>query len=1435
MKMIKNKVLSVLLSVLLLFTANGLTLTAYADGTGTESNPYQISTAEQLQAINNNVSAHYILTEDIDLKGVDFTPIGNADSGAFTGSFDGNGHTISNLNVFSGKYAGLFGCNEGVIQNVTLSEIYVYGTRYLGGVVAENTALGVVSDCVVQSGVLESDGGINSIHAGGICGTNSGELSGSFENGASVTVSNDSANAYAGGILGYSTASLEMNAAVNTGNVSSSTEEYSYSGGLVGYGSGTITVTDSCNTGNVSSASSSSSYDSYSGGLVGYVDGTVTVDNSYNTGIVSSSSNFRSYSGGLVGNGNSTVTVRNSYNTGSVSCSSRSPSCSGGLVGQADGDVIITASYNTGNVSSHSFSSSYYDYTSYSGGLVGMASSTVTVSNSYNTGNVSSSPADSYSGGLVGQAYGDVTISNSYNTGNVYGASSDSYSGGLVGQAYGDVTVTDSYNTGNVYGASYDSYSGGLVGYGSGDVTVSNSYNTGNVYGASYDSYSGGLVGQAYGDVTVSNSYARRGYRSGASGTSGSLKTEAELRERATFTNWDFSEVWRMGESCNGGFPVLQNTCAPLQLNLANAEMLLGDTLQLTAYQNGVQTSAVTWSVTNGAAVVSSTGLVTADTAGFVTVTATDAQGNKANCNLYVMTANPSVALNNFSLNQGNTDTRNVALGVGTSGDFLTAVTSSDPAILTISGFGGTKIAFSAKSAGVVTVSFETAQGRKGTCTATVTNTATSLSLPSSLTLARGSQKQLTATTTPSPTSSRISWTSSDPNVAAVGENGVVTGVSAGTAVITAKTDNGYSDTCTVTVNVPCTSLAFEEPSVTVEKGATYQLRLIADPADTTESISYSSSSSSRVSVSSSGLLTAKSTGTVTVTASASGGAKAYCNVTVVDAVSSVTLGETNKSVLVGDSFKLEAVVSPSGALNKNLTYSSDNDEIAEIDNQGNVLARAPGITILRVTAPNGVSAACLLQVRTVSNLADEAGTPYFEIYTPQDLVLFAECVNTRQGYSDLDARLCADLDLSEVCGQTLGAFTPIGSSDRPYTGSFNGNGFTIHNLYVDASKNSGLFGVIGENASISDLTLENAAVRGESYVGGIVGYNDGGRVYACAVNGAITGTYFVGGVCGYNNGGVVNACAVTGSVSGANVVGGVVGYNGNASASGQLLNSFCCASVNADDIPVGGLCAYNEGVVSGCYYDNTLESTSAMDPVGDGKTLASDEARKSTEDFASGQVAYLLNQSLGKTVFYQTLGTDSAPVLQTSHATVYCGYASCNTTEKSYSNTPLSETVLHHTYVNGFCTICGAEQYIVIFEPDMHAEGLRPDKNTVIQLQNELETDDLCIKIQNVKGERLDEEALVGTGATITFYSRSKNQVVRTVTVVLYGDVNGDGRIDETDDAVMKQAVVAFSPAFENQWFEKAADTNRDGAVDAFDASEIKLQLSGVRPILQK
>ena len=144
----------------------------YAAATlGTESNPYQITTAKQLQDIKYDLSGCMFVRQIFDLAQVDFAPIGgDAETGSFSGVFDGNGHTISNLNVFAGKYAGLFGCNEGVIKNVVLKDVNVYGSRYVGGVVAENTSYGTVSACTVQSGNVRSDGSVSEINIGGICG-----------------------------------------------------------------------------------------------------------------------------------------------------------------------------------------------------------------------------------------------------------------------------------------------------------------------------------------------------------------------------------------------------------------------------------------------------------------------------------------------------------------------------------------------------------------------------------------------------------------------------------------------------------------------------------------------------------------------------------------------------------------------------------------------------------------------------------------------------------------------------------------------------------------------------------------------------------------------------------------------------------------------------------------------------------------------------------------------------------------------------------------------------------------------------------------------------------------------------------------------------------------------------------------------------------------
>lgn len=320
------KLISTILSIFLILSFMPCNLVVFAATLGTEQNPYEISTATQLKAINNNLSACYKLTANIDLNGEDFTPLGNAESGTFSGIFDGNGFTISNLNVFSGKFAGLFGCNEGTIKNVKLSGIYVYGTRYIGGVVGQNTTLGSVFNCSVSSGDIEADDGINEIYAGGIIGYNEGFVEGTFSNNANLKINNESSSAVAGGIIGKNNSvySVNITDSTNTGNVSS---PGTGSGGFVGYNdNGAITITNGTNTGNVSSSSSSASY---SGGFVGSNEGTLTITDCTNTGnISSSSSDSVSYSGGFVGvDYEGTITISNSTNTGNISGSS------GGFVG----------------------------------------------------------------------------------------------------------------------------------------------------------------------------------------------------------------------------------------------------------------------------------------------------------------------------------------------------------------------------------------------------------------------------------------------------------------------------------------------------------------------------------------------------------------------------------------------------------------------------------------------------------------------------------------------------------------------------------------------------------------------------------------------------------------------------------------------------------------------------------------------------------------------------------------------------------------------------------------------------------------------------------------------------------------------------------------------------------------------------------------------
>lgn len=204
-----------------------------------------------------------------------------------------------------------------------------------------------------------------------------------------------------------------------------------------------------------------------------------------------------------------------------------------------------------------------------------------------------------------------------------------------------------------------------------------------------------------------------------------------------------------------------------------------------------------------------------------------------------------------------------------------------------------------------------------------------------------------------------------------------------------------------------------------------------------------------------------------------------------------------------------------------------------------------------------------------------EDGNTY-TVYTADGLMAWAEAA---QGNLSLNCTLTHDIDLSGT------EWEPVGDRNNVYTGTFDGNGHTISNLTITKENLSfgddcGMFGRVGTNATIKDLTLEsvrlnvgadgipigalagsnqgtisNCKVSGNisvtnnemQYVGGIVGWMESGVIQYCHSSASIQGgnSEYVGGVLGgeYITATVIKGCSFSGSVTGNRFVGGIVGY----------------------------------------------------------------------------------------------------------------------------------------------------------------------------------------------------------------------------------------------------------------------------------------------------
>ncbi len=346
--------------------------------------------------------------------------------------------------------------------------------------------------------------------------------------------------------------------------------------------------------------------------------------------------------------------------------------------------------------------------------------------------------------------------------------------------------------------------------------------------------------------------------------------------------------------------------------------------------------------------------------------------------------------------------------------------------------------------------------------------------------------------------------------------------------------------------------------------------------------------------------------------------------------------------------------------------------------------------------------------------LRDADGNDYYDIGTADELYAFAAAVNG--GNTVINGELTANIVVNQnvLVDGTLNSYTegfrvwtPIGNLIKIYKGTFDGGDHTVSGLYLNniEAEYVGLFGYVGDDGKVQNVGVIASYFNCFQDVGGVVGHNTGtvtgcyntGTVMGCKNGGGFDTSDHIGGVVG-NNYGTVTGCYNTGTVNGIDFVGGVVGDNygtvtscyniGHVSGRlyvggvvgenfGTLTGCYNIGTISGR-LYVGGVVGYNSTgcTVTCCYYDNTVYTGNAIDI---NKGTATDVLGKTTEQFASGEVAYLLQGKQTEQVWGQNIGTDDYPVL--GGEPVYYGYISSEYgADKVYTNDANASAENGHT-----------------------------------------------------------------------------------------------------------------------------------------------------------
>jgi len=438
-------------------------------------------------------------------------------------------------------------------------------------------------------------------------------------------------------------------------------------------------------------------------------------------------------------------------------------------------------------------------------------------------------------------------------------------------------------------------------------------------------------------------------------------------------------EIYVNGEKWTGEAEVVK--VSSIKISEGNCSAQVGRVLQLHAEvspQNATDKS-VTWSSSNtSVCTIDSNGQCTTVGVGKATITAkaNDGSGVKGTCTVTVepiKVSSIALSLTSATLKPGEKLALSASVAPSDATDKTIVWSSSNASVVKVDNAGIVTAVGVGKA--TITAKANDGSGVKSSCTIEVIPTmVTSVVLShKEITLTKGESVTLDASVGPEDADNKLlTWTSSDEGVAFVSANGKVVALGLGSAYIiaTATDGSGVADTCLVAVTpVLAKSIVLSESAITLTKGQNTTLTATVLPADANDkTVTWRSDNEAVALISTKGKVVALECGIAVITATCNDGSGVYatCVVTVEPSrVTDICLAQDTVLLKVGQNAIVEATALPDDAVNKNLSWSSDNEDVVIVGSNGRIVALYPGTATITISSTDGsnVSKSCVVIV----------------------------------------------------------------------------------------------------------------------------------------------------------------------------------------------------------------------------------------------------------------------------------------------------------------------------------------------------------------------------------------------------------------------------------------------------------------------------------------